>query len=130
MSEDGEKLFYLARVEKGYDLWNTNTRTRETRIVAKLEVARPGLEVSKDGKSLFVLSDGKIMKVDQESGKTSPVAVSGEMIHYAAEERAYIFDHAWTQVAKKLYDPKIGGLDWKKYHDKYARFLPSHQQQL
>ncbi len=124
MSEDGEKLFYLARVEKGYDLWNTNTRTRETRIVAKLEGGPAGLEVSKDGKSLFVLSDGKIMKVDQESGKTSPVGVSGEMIHYAAEERAYIFDHAWTQVAKKLYDPKIGGLDWKKYHDKYARFLP------
>jgi C-terminal processing protease CtpA/Prc len=124
MSSDGEKLFYLARVEKGYDLWTTNTRTRETKIVAKLEGGPAGLEVSKDGKSLFVLSDGKIMKIDQESGKTSPVAVSGEMIHNAAAERAYIFEHAWRQVAKKLYDPKIGGLDWKKYHDMYARFLP------
>ena len=123
ISSDGEKLFYLAKVEKGYDLWSTNTRTKETKIVTKLEGGPAGLEVSRDGKTLFVLSDGKIVKVDQESGKTSPVTVNGEMNHNAAAERAYIFEHAWRQVGKKLYDPKIGGLDWKKYHDSYARFL-------
>lgn len=124
ISSDGDKLFYLARVEKGYDLWMTNTRTQETKIVTKLEGGPAGLEVSKDGKSLFVLSDGKIVKVDQENGKISPVVVNGEMYLNASAERAYIFEHAWRQVAKKLYDPKIGGLDWKKYHDSYARFLP------
>ncbi|MEJ7766717.1 MAG: S41 family peptidase [Chitinophagaceae bacterium] len=124
MSSDGDKLFYLARVEKGYDLWMTNTRTQETKIVTKLEGGPAGLEVSKDGKTLFVLSDGKIVKVDQENGKMSPVIVNGEMYLNASAERAYIFEHAWRQVAKKLYDPRIGGLDWKKYHDSYARFLP------
>lgn len=124
MSSDGEKLLYLARVEKGFDLWMTNTRTHETKIVAKLEGGPAGLEVSKDGKSLFVLSDGKIVKVDQETGKTSPITVNGEMFLNAAAEREYIFNHAWRQVSKKLYDPKIGGLDWKLYHDAYARFLP------
>ncbi len=111
-------------MEKGYDLWTTNSRTRETKIVAKLEGGPAGLEVSKDGKSLFVLSDGKILKVGQESGKTSPVIVNGEMNLNAAGERAYIFEHAWRQVARKLYDPKNGGLDWKKYHDTYHRFIP------
>jgi tricorn protease len=124
LSPDGEKLFFTARMEKGYDLWMTNPRTKETKLVAKLDGGPAGLDISKDGKSLFVVSDGKIMKVDAESGRVAPVTVNGEMVLKANEERAYIFDHAWRQVVKKFYDPKIGGIDWKKYHDTYAKFLP------
>jgi hypothetical protein len=56
-------------MEKGYDLWMTNPRTRETKLIAKLDGGPAGLDVSKDGKSIFVVSDGKIMKVDAESGR-------------------------------------------------------------
>jgi C-terminal processing protease CtpA/Prc len=73
---------------------------------------------------LFVVSDGKIVKVDAESGKINPVTVNGEMVLQAAAERAYIFDHAWRQVKKKFFDPKLQGVDWDKYHETYARFLP------
>lgn len=124
LSSDGEKLFYVARMEKGYDLWMTNPRTRETKLLAKMDGGPAGLDISKDGKSLFVVSDGKMMKVDAESGKTTPVTVNGEMVLRAAEERAYILDHAWRQVAKKFYDPKLHGLNWSGLHSNYARFLP------
>lgn len=123
-SPDGEKLYFTARMEKGYDLWMTNPRTRETKLVAKLDGGPAGLDLSKDGKSLFVVSDGKIMKVDAESGRPTPVTVNGEMVLKANEERAYIFDHAWRQVVKKFYDPKMGGVDWKLYRETYAKFLP------
>src|SRR5437868_7552794 len=123
MSTDGEKLFFTARMEKGYDLWMTNPRTKETKLVAKLDGGPAGLDVSKDGKTIFVVSDGKIMKVDIESGRPSPVMVNGEMVLKANEERAYIFDHAWRQVTKKFYDQKIGGVDWKMYNDVYDRLL-------
>jgi C-terminal processing protease CtpA/Prc len=46
------------------------------------------------------------------------------MVLRSAEERKYIFDHAWRQVAKKFYDPKLHGLDWNMYHQSYSRFLP------
>ncbi|MGN6400852.1 MAG: S41 family peptidase [Flavisolibacter sp.] len=124
LSDDGEKLYFTARMEKGYDLWMTNPRTKETKLVAKLDGGPAGLDVSKDGKSLFVVSDGKMMKVDAESGKIAPVTVNGEMVLKADEERAYIFDHTWRQVAKKFYDPNMGGVDWNKYHTQYAKFLP------
>ena len=113
LSSDGEKLFFIARMEKGYDLWMTNPRTKETKLIAKLDGGPAGMDVTKDGKSIFVVSDGRIMKVDAESGRLSPVIVNGEMVLKANEERAYIFDHAWRQVAKKFYDPKIHGIDWK-----------------
>ena len=121
---DGDKLFYTARMEKGYDLWMTNPRTRETKLVAKLDGGPAGLDLSKDGKNLFVVSDGKIVKVEAESGKVTPVTVNGEMVLNSRAERAYIFDHAYRQVAKKFYDPKLGGVNWKMYHDTYTKFLP------
>ncbi|MDB5196782.1 MAG: peptidase, partial [Flaviaesturariibacter sp.] len=124
MNADGDKLFFAARMEKGYDLWMTNPRTRETKLVAKLDGGPAGLDVSKDGKSLFVVSDGKIVKVDAESGKISPITVNGEMVLKAGAERAYIFDHTWRQVEKKFYDPKLGGVNWDMYHNTYAKFLP------
>jgi C-terminal processing protease CtpA/Prc len=39
-------------------------------------------------------------------------------------ERSYIFEHAWRQVTKKFYDPKLQGVNWKLYKDTYAKFLP------
>jgi Tol biopolymer transport system component/C-terminal processing protease CtpA/Prc len=124
LSADGEKMYFLARMEKGYDLWVTNPRTKETKLVAKLDGGPAGMDVSKDGKSVFVVSDGKIMKVDAESGRISPITVNGEMVLKADQERAYILDHTWRQVAKKFYDPKLHGLDWNKLHKDYAKFLP------
>jgi tricorn protease len=124
LSADGEKLYFSARMEKGYDLWMTNPRTRETKLIAKLDGGPAGLDVTKDAKSLIVVSDGKIMKVDSDNGRITPVTVNGEMVLRSAEERAYIFDHAWRQVAKKFYDPKIHGIDWNMYHKEYAKFLP------
>ena len=124
LSSDGEKLFFIARMEKGYDLWMTNPRTKETKLLAKLDGGPAGMDITKDGKSLFVVSNGRIMKVEAESGRPTPVTVNGEMVLQAQGERAYIFDHAWRQVTKKFYDPKIHGLDWKMYRDSYAKFLP------
>ncbi|MFN2440300.1 MAG: peptidase S41, partial [Chitinophagaceae bacterium] len=124
LSNDGEKLYFIARMEKGYDLWMTNLRTKETKLVAKLDGGPAGLSVSKDGKNLFVVSDGKIVKVEADPGKVTPVTVNGEMVLRADRERQYIFDHAWRQVGKKFYDPKIHGINWKMYHDEYAKFLP------
>lgn len=123
VNNDGSKVYYLASFEKGFDLWVTEPRTRETKILAKLGGSPSGIEMSKDGKSLFVTNNGSLVKVD-ESGKVSPIAINGEMVLNAAEERAYIFDHAWRQVQKKFYDPKIHGIDWKGFHDQYAKFLP------
>jgi tricorn protease len=124
LNADGDKLFFIARMEKGYDLWMTNPRTKETKLIAKMDGGPGGLDLTKDGKSLFVVSDGKIMKVDAESGKISPVTVNGEMVLKADAEREYIFNHAWRQVTKKFYDPKLGGVNWNGYRDYYAKFLP------
>jgi C-terminal processing protease CtpA/Prc len=122
LSPDGEKLFYLARFEKGNDLWVTETRTKDTKILVK--DAGFAMEMSKDGKALFVVGPGGVSKIETESGKRTPVTVNGEMnLNYVAE-KSYIFDHAWRQVVKKFYVTDLHGVDWKFYYNEYKKFLP------
>ncbi len=124
MTPTGEKLFFTARFEQGYDLWVVDPRTHELKTLAKLGANNASLDMSKDGKTLYVLSDGKISKVETESGKVTPIIINGEMVQNDAEEREYIFNHAWRQFKKKFYDPKLHGVDWDMYRKTYAKFLP------
>lgn len=123
-NDDGTKLYYLSAFEKGYDLWVTEPKTKETKILAKLGATPNALYLSKDNKTLFVNNGGKLSKIDAESGKLTNIDVSSEMVLNAQAERAYIFEHMWRQTAKKFYDPTLHGVDWKMYKDTYAKFLP------
>ncbi|MBS1680606.1 MAG: PD40 domain-containing protein [Bacteroidetes bacterium] len=124
ISADGENLYYLARMEKGIDLWMTNLRTHETKILTKLGENAGSLSLTSDGKKLFVLADGKLYKVETESGKKEPIIINSEMQLFKQQELAYIFDHSWRQMLKKFYRTDMQGVDWEFYKKEYAKFLP------
>lgn len=124
VSKDGEKLYYMARFEKGFDLWETNLRTRETKILMKLGSRGGGMELSKDGKYLFVVNAGRMSRIELASKKKKPISIRGEMVLKEAEERAHLFEHSWRQVVKKFYKKDLHGVEWDFYKKEYARFLP------
>lgn len=125
LSKDGEKLYYLASFEKGYDLWETELRTKETKIAAKLGADwATNLIIDKEGKNLFFLRDGGIGRYDLEKNEPAGVSINGEMTLTEAAERAYLFEHIWRQVKKKFYDPNLHGVDWDFYKAEYQRVLP------
>ena len=123
VTPDGSKIYYLAAFEKGYDLWVTEPRTHDTKILAKLSGSPSGISISKDGKSVFLTNNGSLLKID-DAGKSTPINISAEMVWNASKEREYIFDHAWRQVKAKFYDPTIHGIDWNMFAATYAKFLP------
>ncbi len=124
ISPKGDKLYYMARYEKDYDIWEVDTRTKELKSLAKLNARGGQMTMSKDGENLFVLANGRIQKIETKNGKVSPVAINAEMVVNARAEREYIYHHAWRQVQKKFYDPNLHGIDWAMFRDAYARFLP------
>lgn len=124
LSKDGEKLYYLTVFDKGNDLWVTELRTKETKLLSKLGVRNVNMELSPDGKFIFILAEGKAMKVDVESGKSEPLKTSGEMVINQTAERSYIFDHAWRQLKEKFYVESLHGVDWDYYYNEYKKFLP------
>ncbi len=124
LSKDGEKLFYLTNFERGNDLWVTELRTRDTKIFNKLGANNASMDLSPDGKFLFVVADGRVMKIDAESGKVEPAGVNTEMVLNYSAEKAYIFDHSWRQFKEKLIFPDLQKVDWDFYYGAYKKFLP------
>ena len=124
LTPDGEKLLYLTRFEKGFDLWVHELRERQTKLLAKLNARPRDMVMDTKGEQLFVLSNGRISKVAVASGKTKPVAFQAEMRLDAAKERQYMFEHVWRQVQKKFYVKDLHGVDWDFYKSEYARLLP------
>ena len=124
LSKDGEKLYYLTNFDKGNDLWVTEVRTHDTKLFNKLGANNTSMELSPDGKFIFVIADGKAIKVDAESGKSEPIGVNTEMVLNYSAEKNYIFDHAWRQFKEKLIFPDLNKVDWDYYYKTYHRFLP------
>ncbi|MEM6360499.1 MAG: S41 family peptidase [Bacteroidota bacterium] len=124
LSKDGEKLYYLARFEKGLDLWMTKLRSSETKLLTKLGAGNGGLILSDDDKTIFMISDGKAYKIDAESGKKEGLNFKGEMELKAEKEREYLFGHMWQQVKDKFYVKNLHNVDWDGYKKDYERFLP------
>ena len=124
LSKDGEKLYFLTSFDKGNDLWVTENRTKETKLLSKLGLRNASMEISSDGKFIFILAEGKAMKVEIDGGKSETLKVSGEMVLKQADERKYIFDHAWRQFKEKFYVQNMHGVDWNDYYREYKKFLP------
>lgn len=124
LSKEGDKLYYFVAFEKGYDLWMHDFKENTTKLLAKLGTSYAFLDADREKKNLFMLAKGKISKIKLEDGSTKPVPINAEYTYRPDAERDYIFHHVWQQVEDKFYDPTLHGVDWKKYGDNYARFLP------
>ncbi len=120
MTDDGEKLYYLARFEKGFDLWLQDFKEQSTKLVSKLGANSASLELSDDGKSLFVLADGKLKKIGTSDHKSKSVSFNGAVDVDAHAEREYMLGHIWRQTRDKFYDPGMHGIDWEQMGKDYA----------
>ena len=125
LSKEGDKLYYLSRTSKGYDLWQTNIKTRETKILCKKASNGGGsLYHDKEWKNLFLRADGKIYKIQISNGKKTSIKIKAEMEVDQPAEREYLYEHVWRQVKKKFYVEDLHNVDWKMYKKEYARALP------
>lgn len=125
LSKDGEKLFYLARFEKGVNLWSTNLRTKETKMELKLGARFASLKWNKKGDKLFLLSNGSISKIDPKSMKKESIKMNGEVSINLEEERTHVFDHVWNRTGEMFYTSDMHGIDWKEMREEYEPKLAS-----
>ncbi len=124
VSKDGETLYYLARFERGMNLWSTSLRTKETKMVLTLNANSGSLAWDKDQKSLFLLADGAISKIDPSTAKRDTVSISGEMVLNTAAERQQAFEHVWKTVKDQFYTAGYHGIDWDALKPVYTKYLP------
>ena len=119
----GEKVYYQAAFEGGYDLWCHDLKEGSTTLMMK-GIGGGGFVADKDIKNLFLCNGSSIKKIDLGSKATTNIAFEAPFNYKPAEERQYLFNHVWRQVADKFYDPKMQGVDWEYYRKVYEKYLP------
>lgn len=124
LSKDGEKLYYLSQFEDKMNLWTTNLRTKETKMAMKLGTSFGRLIWDDKRENLYLLSSGKISKIDPESNKNEPVEIDGEMEFDVNAERQAIFDHVWIRTNAIFYEPSFHGINWDLMKTEYEKFVP------
>jgi tricorn protease len=133
LTKDGEQLVYIAKSDKGYELWLLKPRSKDLKRLAQFEapeIEHLGprfpiqLKLDKEEKNVFVLVNGHLNKVELATSKMEPVKFVAEKELNGAAERAALFEHMWRLEKEKFYVADMGGVDWDYYKKVYAKFLP------
>ncbi len=123
VSPKADMLYYVASSPDGRSLYERDLKEGNTKVLVK-GLSAWTLIPDKDGKKLFVMTGSGIKKVDLQSGKQESVEFEADYTSRPADERAYIYNHAWRQVLDKFYDVNLHGVDWNLYKKEYEKFLP------
>lgn len=133
LTKDGEQLVYMAKADKGFELWLLKPRTKDLKRLAEFDA--PDIEsfgprfpiqlaLDKEEKNVFVLANGRLSKVELASAKMEPLRFTAEKELNRSAERAALFEHMWRLEKEKFYVADMGGVDWDYYKKVYAKFLP------
>lgn len=123
LNKKGDKLYYLTRFEKDYDLWEYNLKDRSSKILTK-GAGGGRLQTDSLEKNILLLAGGKLKKIDMDKGTVTPINIKAQFEYQPEKEREYIFNHAWSQIKDKFYVTDLHGIDWDSYRTTYERFLP------
>lgn len=124
LSKDGETLYYLARFEKGYNLWSVKLRSNEAKMEIAMDARSGSFEWDKEMKNLFLLADGRIYKVDVDKGKREGVKISSEIRMDRYAEREAMFNHVVLRTKRGFYTSNYHGINWDTLTQHYKQYLP------
>lgn len=122
LSKDGEKLYFTAAFERGYDLWEISLRERDTKIINK-NIGEVNLNLTKDGKFIYALGNG-CKKINTASSAAEPLSFRATMYLNVAAEREAMFNHMFVQQKERFYNSNYHGVDLDQLREDYKVFLP------
>lgn len=123
LTKDGENLYYLSAVERGYDMWKVNLRKGDVRLVNKLNAGGMDMELDKDG-NIFLLGS-TVKKYDPKSDRVlKDIPLSASMKLDPEKEREYMLRFVYNEEKERFYRPDLHGVKWDKMYEDYKKFLP------
>ena len=123
ITKDGDNLYYLSAVEKGYDLWKIKLRKPDAKIVSKLNAGGMSMGMDKSG-NIYLLGSRSMKKLAPASDKLTSITYSTTMKLDAPAEREYMFDYVARQEREMFYVKDMHGVDWEMMTKNYRQFLP------
>ncbi len=123
---DKTTLLYTSdHVEGKSAIWKTVLEPFENPKTERINGADANnFEYSEGTDKSLVLFNGNIYKLNLESNKVDPIAISSTFRRNLSEEFTQIFQEAWAKVEQNYYDENFHGIDWHAIRKKYEVFIP------
>ncbi|MFN7162610.1 MAG: hypothetical protein ACK4NB_06070, partial [Fimbriimonadales bacterium] len=127
VAPDGEQIAFRSAYQGQADLYLIKWDGSDERRLTTGGVSPENLQFSKDGKTLYYLSRGRLQRVAIAGGSPQTTRTDAEITIDLAKEREYLYDAAWRTLNETFYDPNFHGVDWTAMRAKYRPFLPYAQ---
>ncbi|MFN8344270.1 MAG: S41 family peptidase [Spirosomataceae bacterium] len=118
-------VYYTSDHQEGNNkIWRTVYEPFQRTKTEKADDAR-SFDIIQTGDKYYLLSDGKIKKLNFESNKVEEIEINNYTFRRSLEEEfRQMFYEAWAGVEENFYNETFHGADWKALRDRYAKFLP------
>ncbi len=123
VDNDGENLYFMSRVDNGYDMWKKNLRKGDVSLFKKMGSGGVALQADAAGKNLFLLGS-TLRKMSLPGGNMTTISFNATQEIDPVKEREYMYDFIVDQEAKRFLVKDMIGVDWKGYGENYRKFLP------
>ena len=123
VDNDGENLYFMSRVDNGYDLWKKSLRKGDVALFKKMGAGGVSFQPDASGKSLSRFGSS-LRKMSLPGGNISSISFNATQEIDPVKEREYMYEFIVDQEAKRFLVKDMFGVDWKGYTDNYRKFLP------
>ncbi|MFN4032679.1 MAG: S41 family peptidase [Fimbriimonadales bacterium] len=127
VAPDGEQIAFRSAYQGQSDLYLIKWDGSDERRLTTGALAPENLQFSKDGKTLYFLSRGRLQRIATAGGAPQTTRTDAEITIDLNREREYLYDAAWRALNETFYDPNFHGVDWAAMRAKYRPFLPYAQ---
>lgn len=124
VTKDGEKLYYFAAFEGGYDMWVTHLRKKETKLLKKINASWYSIVPDKEEKNLFLLGSNSMQKMTIGGEKFSNIGYRATLKINDYKEREAMYNYVCREEQERFYQKNMHGVNWTKLTNHYRKFLP------
>ncbi|MDW8105932.1 MAG: S41 family peptidase [Armatimonadota bacterium] len=127
VAPDGEQIAFRSAYQGQGDLYVIKWDGSDERRLTTGGLSPENLQWSKDGKTIYFLSRGRLQRIAASGGSPQATRTDAEIALQPAKEREYLYDAAWRTLNETFYDPNFHGVNWAAMREKYRPFLPHAQ---
>lgn len=117
-------LYFSNENEQKPALYQTVYKDFEKKKTEKIADGRLQ-NILRSGKEFYVLHKGTVNKLNLNSKKLEPVAISFSLYRNHKQEFRQMFEETWAGIDENFYDGEFHGVDWDAVRKQYEAYLPA-----
>lgn len=123
ISADGIYMYYLSKAEKDYDLWATNLKTKEIKMLLRLNVDEALISWDVQQKNIYIIADGKLIRIDPVHAVKQNISLKAIITIDREKERTAMFEHVWRTTFETFYTKGMHNANWQELKKTYSKYL-------